>query len=209
MTPSEIRELNERINRYINDFLIIELEKRNIKLKYPYYSIKNGNHIEYIELIQVVKKVYDDKKTNEELLNNIIDYDNNKYRDFLERKEAKVKYGEDLKKLFMIINQLRRDNIDKINNENIKIITAGNLIDIYNKIYKDKINKFDKYKIRLKKDNYDWETGNIEYKDIIDTKETTFKGDNEPLKKIMKRFYIMMTNPNDKVLELIEDNIKV
>ena len=201
MQPSEIRELNERIKRYINDFLIIELEKRNIKLKFIQPDKKD--HIEYIE------KVYDDKKTNEELLNNIIDYDNNKYRDFLERKEAKVKYGEDLKKLFMIISQLRRDNIDKINNENIKNINIGNLIDIYNKIYKDKINKFDNYKIRLKKDNYDWETGNIEYKDFIDTKETTFKGDNEPLKKIMKRFYIMMTKPNDKVLELIEDNIKV
>jgi len=201
MQPSEIRELNERIKRYINDFLIIELEKRNIKLKFIQPDKKD--HIEYIE------KVYDDKKTNEELLNNIIDYDNNKYRDFLERKEAKVKYGEDLKKLFMIISQLRRDNIDKINNENIKNINIGNLIDIYNKIYKDKINKFDNYKIRLKKDNYDWETGNIEYKDFIDTKETIFKGDNEPLKKLMKRFYIMMTKPNDKVLELIEDNIKV
>jgi len=201
MQPSEIRELNERIKRYINDFLIIELEKRNIKLKFIQPDKKD--HIEYIE------KVYDDKKTNEELLNNIIDYDNNKYRDFLERKEAKVKYGEDLKKLFMIISQLRRDNIDKINNENIKNINIGNLIDIYNKIYKDKINKFDNYKIRLKKDNYDWETGNIEYKDFIDTKETIFKGDNEPLKKLMKRFYIMMTKQNDKVLELIEDNIKV
>ena len=196
--------MSEEIKRYINDFLIIELEKRNIKLKYP--SIKYGDHR---ELIEVVKKVYDDKKTNEELLNNIIDYDNNKYRDVLERKEAKLKYGEDLQQLFMIISQLRRDNIDKINNENIKIISVRNLIDIYNKIYKDKINKYDKHKIRLKKDYYDWENGNIEYTVIIDTKETTFKGDNEPLKKIMKRFYIMMTNPNDKVLELIEDNVKV
>ena len=178
-------------------YIIKEFEERNIKLKY--YNIDDDMIKNYIEEI-----INDDKINN--IINLIIFFDDIEYHNLQEQKNKKN--GEHLWGITYILSELKNNNINKITNETIKEMSIIKLINIYNKIYKDQIKTPYKYRAKIFMKNYldDDEYADFEYNKRIDIKATTFKGDNEPLKTIMKRFYIMLTKPNDKVLELIEIN---
>ena len=152
--------------------------------------------IEYIYNLIIDNKTIDDK-----VLNLIMCYDDKHYHNTKEQKNKKV--DEILWCITDILTKLKQININKIKNETIKEMRITKLINIYNKIYKDQIKISYQYRVKLLKD-YENQSG---YDYLIDIKETTFNGDNEPLKTIMKRFYMMLTKPNDKVLELLENDI--
>jgi hypothetical protein len=186
-------ENKAKVEEYKNN-IIEALEKRNIKLK----TLKSNKMIKYIEELFIDNKTIDDK-----VLDSIMRYDDIYYHNTQEYKNKKV--GEDLWRITYILTELKETNINKITNETIKEMRIIKLINIYNKIYKDQIKISYEYRVKLIKD-YNDETG-YDYLNRIDIKATTFNGDNEPLKTIMKRFYIMLTKPNDKVLELLEKYI--
>jgi hypothetical protein len=186
-------ENKAKVEDYKNN-IIEALEKRNIKLK----TLKSNETIKYIEELFIDNKTIDDK-----VLDSIMRYDDIYYHNTQEYKNKKV--GEDLWRISYILGELKNNNTNKITNETIKEMRIIKLINIYNKIYKDQIKTSYLYRVKLIKD-YNDETG-YDYLNRIDIKTTTFNGDNEPLKTIMKRFYIMLTKPNDKVLELLEKYI--
>jgi len=175
-------------------YIIKEFEERNIKLKY--YNIDDDMIKNYIEEI-----INDDKINN--IINLIIFFDDIEHHNLQEQKNKKN--GEHLWNITYILNELKKSNINKITNETIKEMSIIKLINIYNKIYKDQIKTPYKYRAKIFMKNYydEDEYDDFDYNKRIDIKATTFKGDNEPLKTIMKRFYMMLTKPNDKVLELI------
>ena len=194
----EIKKIeNEaKLEEYKNN-IIETLEKRNIKLK-TLETLKSNKMIKYIEELFIDNKTIDDK-----VLNLIMRYDDIYYHNIQEKKN--IKNGEHIWCITKILTELKQININKITNETIKEMRIIKLINIYNKIYKDQIKISYEYRVKLIKD-YNDETG-YDYLNRIDIKATTFNGDNEPLKIIMKRFYIMLTKPNDKVLELLENDI--
>ena len=152
--------------------------------------------IKYIEELFIDNKTIDDK-----VLDSIMRYDDIYYHNTQEYKNKKV--GEHLWCITRILTELKETNINKITNETIKEMRIIKLINIYNKIYKDQIKISYEYRVKILKD--DDNISGYDYLNRIDIKATTFNGDNEPLKTIMKRFYIMLTKPNDKVLELLEN----
>jgi hypothetical protein len=179
-------ENEAKLEEYKNN-IIEALEKRNIKLK----TLKSNKMIKYIEELFIDNKTIDDK-----VLDSIMRYDDKEYHNYQEFENRN--YGEGIFGIKNILDELKKSNINKIKNETIKEMRITKLINIYNKIYKDQIKTPYKYRVNLK---YDGDEG---YCIDIDIKATTFNGNNEPLKTIMKRFYMMLTKPNDKVLELLE-----
>jgi len=186
-------ENKAKVEEYKNN-IIEALEKRNIKLK----TLKSNKMIKYIEKLFIDNKTIDDN-----VLDSIMRYDDLYYHNEQEEKNKKV--GEYVWCITHILTKLKETNINKITNETIKNLDIIKLINIYNKIYKDQINISYKYRVKILKDIDDG--SGYDYLSRIDIKATTFNGDNEPLKIIMKRFYIMLTKPNDKVLELLEKYI--
>ena len=186
-------ENKAKVEEYKNN-IIEALEKRNIKLK----TLKSNKMIKYIEKLFIDNKTIDDN-----VLDSIMRYDDLYYHNEQEEKNKKV--GEYVWCITHILTKLKETNINKITNETIKNLDIIKLINIYNKIYKDQIKISYSYRVKLIKDYNCDETG-CDYLDRMDIKATTFNGDNEPLKTIMKRFYIMLTKPNDKVLKLLEIN---
>jgi len=190
-------------------YIIKEFEERNIKLKY--YNIDDDMIKNYIEKI-INDTLINDTLINDDKMNNIINliifFDDIEYHNLQEQKNKKN--GEHIWDITYILKELKNNNINKITNETIKEMSIIKLINIYNKIYKDHIKTPYKYRAKIFMKNYydedEYEYDDFDYNKKIDIKATTFKGDNEPLKIIMKRFYIMITKPNDKVLELIEIN---
>jgi hypothetical protein len=186
-------ENKAKVEEYKNN-IIEALEKRNIRLK----TLKSDKMIKYIEELFIDNKTIDDK-----VLDSIMRYDDIYYHNTQEYKNKKV--GEHLWCITRILTELKETNINKITNETIKEMRIIKLINIYNKIYKDQIKISYEYRVKILKD--DDNISGYDYLNRIDIKATTFNGDNEPLKTIMKRFYIMLTKPNDKVLELLEKYI--
>lgn len=186
-------ENKAKVEEYKNN-IIEALEKRNIILK----TLKSNKMIKYIEELFIDNKTIDDK-----VLDSIMCYDDIYYHNTQEYKNKKV--GEHLWCITNILTKLKQININKITNETIKKLGIIKLINIYNKIYKDQIKISYEYRVKILKD--DDNISGYDYLNRIDIKATTFNGDNEPLKTIMKRFYIMLTKPNDKVLELLENDI--
>ena len=184
-------ENKAKVEEYKNN-IIEALEKRNIRLK----TLKSDKMIKYIEELFIDNKTIDDK-----VLDSIMRYDDIYYHNTQEYKNKKV--GEHLWCITRILTELKETNINKITNETIKEMRIIKLINIYNKIYKDQIKISYEYRVKILKD--DDNISGYDYLNRIDIKATTFNGDNEPLKTIMKRFYIMLTKPNDKVLELLEN----
>ncbi len=201
-----IRILQNKIME-MKKYIIKEFEERNIKLKY--YNIDDDMIKNYIEeLINdtlINDTLINDNKINN-IINNIIFFDDIEYHNLQEQKNKKNR--EHIWGITYILKELKNNNINKITNETIKEMSIIKLINIYNKIYKDHIKTPYKYRAKIFMKNYidEDEYDDFDYNKTIDIKATTFKGDNEPLKTIMKRFYIMITKPNDKVLELIEIN---
>ncbi len=193
INQNRIIEIKTKVEEYKNN-IIETLEKRNIKLK----SLKSDKMIKYIEELFIANKTIDDK-----VLDIIMRYDDICYHNRQEQKNKKV--GEHLWCITAILTKLKKININKITNETIKNLSIIKLINIYNKIYKDQIKISYEYRVKILKDDDD--TSGYDYLNRIDIKATTFNGDNEPLKTIMKRFYIMLTKPNNKVLELLENYI--
>lgn len=195
----EIKKIeNEaKLEEYKNN-IIETLEKRNIKLK----TLNSNEMIKYIYDL-IYNLITDNKTIDDNVLHSIMRYDDIYYHNIQEQKN--IKNGEHVCSITRIIRELKETNINKITNETIKEMNIIKLINIYNKIYKDQIKTSYLYRVKLIKD-YNDETG-YDYLNKIDIKATTFNGDNEPLKTIMKRFYIMLTKPNDKVLELLENDI--
>jgi hypothetical protein len=187
----EIKKIENRakVEEYKNN-IIEALEKRNIKLK----TLKSNEMIEYFYKL-IYNLMVDNKIIDDKVLNIIMRYDDKHYHNRQEYENKKV--GEALWSITHILTELKETNINKITNETIKEMRISKLINIYNKIYKDQIKISYNYRVKLIKD-YNGETG-YDYLNRIDIKATTFNGDNEPLKTIMKRFYIMLTKPNDKV----------
>jgi len=188
-------ENEAKLEEYKNN-IIEALEKRNNRLK-TLETLKSNKMIKYVEELFIDNKTIDDN-----ILDSIMRYDDIYYHNIQEQKN--IKNGERLWCISYILSELKETNINKITNETIKEMRIIKLINIYNKIYKDQIKISYRYRVKLIKD-YNDETG-YDYLDRIDIKATTFNGDNEPLKTIMKRFYIMLTKPNDKVLKLLEIN---
>jgi len=188
-------ENEAKLEEYKNN-IIEALEKRNNRLK-TLETLKSNKMIKYIEELFIDNKTIDDN-----ILDSIMRYDDIYYHNIQEQKN--IKNGERLWCISYILSELKETNINKITNETIKEMRIIKLINIYNKIYKDQIKISYRYRVKLIKD-YNDETG-YDYLNRIDIKATTFNGDNEPLKTIMKRFYIMLTKPNDKVLKLLEIN---
>jgi len=188
-------ENEAKLEEYKNN-IIEALEKRNNRLK-TLETLKSNKMIKYVEELFIDNKTIDDN-----ILDSIMRYDDIYYHNIQEQKN--IKNGERLWCISYILSELKETNINKITNETIKEMRIIKLINIYNKIYKDKIKISYRYRVKLIKD-YNDETG-YDYLNRIDIKATTFNGDNEPLKTIMKRFYIMLTKPNDKVLKLLEIN---
>jgi hypothetical protein len=186
-------ENKAKVEEYKNN-IIEALEKRNIRLK----TLKSDKMIKYIEELFIDNKTIDDK-----VLDSIMRYDDIYYHNTQEYKNKKV--GEHLWCITRILTELKETNINKITNETIKEMRIIKLINIYNKIYKDQIKISYEYRVKILKD--DDNISGYDYLNRIDIKATTFNGDNEPLKTIMKRFYIMLTKPNDKVLQLLEKYI--
>jgi len=188
-------ENEAKLEEYKNN-IIEALEKRNNRLK-TLETLKSNKMIKYVEELFIDNKTIDDN-----ILDSIMRYDDIYYHNIQEQKN--IKNGERLWCISYILSELKETNINKITNETIKEMRIIKLINIYNKIYKDQIKISYRYRVKLIKD-YNDETG-YDYLNRIDIKATTFNGDNEPLKTIMKRFYIMLTKPNDKVLKLLEIN---
>ena len=193
LTEIKKNENKAKVEEYKNN-IIKALEKRNIKLK----TLKSNEMIKYIEELFIDNETIDDK-----VLYLIMRYDDLYYHNRQEQKNKKV--GEHLWCITHILTKLKQININKITNETIKNLGIIKLINIYNKIYKDQIKLSYEYRVKILKDDYD--ISGYDYLNRIDIKATTFNGDNELLKTIMKRFYIMLTKPNDKVLELLEKYI--
>jgi len=189
-------ENEAKLEEYKNN-IIETLEKRNIKLK-TLETLKSNKMIKYIEELFIDNKTIDDN-----VLDSIMRYDDIYYHNIQEQKN--IKNREHLWDISYILSELKNNNINKITNETIKEMRIIKLINIYNKIYKDHIKTSYKYRAIILKDDDD--ISGYDYLNRIDIKATTFNGDNEPLKTIMKRFYIMLTKPNDKVLELLEKYI--
>jgi hypothetical protein len=186
------KENEAKLEEYKNN-IIETLEKRNIKLK----TLETYKTIKYIEELFIDNKTIDDN-----VLDSIMRYDDRYYHNIQEQKN--IKNGEQIQRISSILRELKNNNINKITNETIKEMRIIKLINIYNKIYKDQIKISYEYRVKLIKD-YNYEIS-YDYLNRMDIKATTFNGDNEPLKTIMKRFYIMITKPNDKVLKLLEIN---
>ena len=127
---------------------------------------------------------------DDNLLRNLIFQDPIKYHNDLERRNCLR--NERVESIVNILTELRRCNIRKIENKTIQQLDIRKLIRIHNQLYKDKINP-----------NYDYRVI-YNYRVSIDVRATTFNGTNEPLQKIMKRFYIMLTRPNNEVLLFLE-----
>ena len=197
-------ENKAKVEEYKNN-IIEALEKRNIKLKY--YNIDDDTIKNYIEKIINDTLINHDTLINDDKINNIINliifFDDIEYHNLQEQKNKKN--GEHLWGITNILSELKNNNINKITNETIKEMRIIKLINIYNKIYKDQIKISYEYRVKILKD--DDNISGYDYLNRIDIKATTFNGDNEPLKTIMKRFYIMLTKPNDKVLQLLEKYI--
>ena len=187
----EIKKIENKpkVEEYRNN-IIESLAKRNIKLK----TLKSNDITEYIYNL-----ILDDKTIDDEVLDSITSHDDTQYHNTQEYNNKKD--GEDLQYITEILTKLKETNINKITNETIKTLSIIKLINIYNGVYKDQIKISYRYRVELKKVIYNGEF--YGYLNEIDIKSTTFKGNNEPLKTIMKRFYIMLTKPNNKVLKLI------